>query len=179
LIDSASYEEKFKKRRWRWTPGLILNLSMGQGQIVTPLQLGVYAAGLASGKYLYRPHLMKSVRDGEDSILRTHAPEVLAETGVTPEHHVMMMEAMYQVVSGPKGTGGRARVEGVRVGGKTGSAENPHGELTHALFIGVAPLDNPEIAVAVVLENIGHGGSFAAPVAGEILRRYFSRKTRG
>jgi penicillin-binding protein 2 len=179
LIDSASYEEKFRKRRWRWTPGLTLNLSIGQGQIITPLQLGVFASGLATGKNLYRPHLMQSVRERDGSVLRENTPQVMGETGISSEHHDMMLEAMYQVVSGPRGTGGRARVEGVKVGGKTGSAENPHGDLTHALFIGVAPLDNPEIVVAVVMENVGGGGSIAAPVAGEILRRYFSRKTRG
>jgi penicillin-binding protein 2 len=67
----------------------------------------------------------------------------------------------------------------VIVGGKTGSAENPHGGKTHALFIGVAPLYQPELAIAVVLENVGHGGSIAAPIAGAIFREYFKRKMAG
>ena len=79
----------------------------------------------------------------------------------------------------PNGTAGRARVPGVRVGGKTGSAENPQGDKTHALFICAAPLDNPTIAVAVVLENAGHGGSFAAPIAGALLRRFFGHEPHG
>jgi penicillin-binding protein 2 len=77
------------------------------------------------------------------------------------------------------GTAGRAQVPHVPVGGKTGSAENPHGELTHALFGGCAPLEDPVIAVAVVAENAGHGGSIAAPVAGALLRYYFANTSEG
>jgi penicillin-binding protein 2 len=62
------------------------------------------------------------------------------------------------------------------VGGKTGSSQNPHGEKTDALFFAVAPIDSPTIAVAVVLENAGHGGSVAAPIAGKILRAYFNKR---
>lgn len=179
LIDSASYENKFRKRGWRWTPGLALNLAIGQGQIVTPLQLCLFTAGLANGKRLFQPHFMETIRDNRGAVKVSHRPKVLQDVGISDENHKVLMDAMYLVLNGPKGTGGRARVDSVRVGGKTGSAENPHGELTHALFIGIAPLDAPEITVAVVLENVGHGGSFAAPMAGEILRRYFARKNRG
>ena len=79
----------------------------------------------------------------------------------------------------PGGTGGRARVPGIPVGGKTGSAENPHGEKTHGLFTACAPIDNPVIAIAVVVENAGHGGTVAAPIAGEVLRHYFSSTEEG
>jgi penicillin-binding protein 2 len=179
LIDSISYETKFKKRGWHWTPGLALNLAIGQGQIVTPLQLCLYAAGLAQGKYLFQPHFINSIKDSHGHTVLEFKPKVMHEVGISEENHKILMDAMYMVVSGPKGTGGRARVDSVKVGGKTGSAENPHGDKTHALFIGMAPIEAPEIVVAVIMENVGHGGSFAAPVAGEILRRYFSRKTRG
>jgi penicillin-binding protein 2 len=70
------------------------------------------------------------------------------------------------------GTGGAARVPGVRVAGKTGTAQNPHGQ-DHALFVCFAPADSPVVAVAVVVENAGHGGSVAAPRAGALLRRMF------
>jgi penicillin-binding protein 2 len=79
----------------------------------------------------------------------------------------------------PGGTGGRAAVPGIPVGGKTGSAENPQGELTHALFAACAPMDDPVIAVAVVLENAGHGGSVAAPIAGDVLRCFFRETEEG
>ena len=88
----------------------------------------------------------------------------------------MVIQGLEEVIVAPGGTGSSARVEGVRVGGKTGSAENPHGELTHAWFGAVAPLDEPTIAIAIVVENAGHGGSIAGPIAGKVLRHYFQRK---
>ena len=179
LIDSASYNSKFKRRGWRWTRGLVLNLSIGQGQIATPLQLANYTAGMVNGKYLFKPHLIKELRDRQGIVIRQYQPEILSELHITAEQHETMLKAMELVVNGPRGTGGRARVAGVVVGGKTGSAENPHGDLTHALFIGAAPLYQPELAIAVVLENVGHGGTFAAPIAGEIFKHYFRRKMVG
>jgi penicillin-binding protein 2 len=179
LMDSASYTKKFKRRGWTWTRGLVLNLSIGQGQIVTPLQLANYAAGLGNGKYVFKPHFVKEVRDRAGHTVRTYQPEVLHQLTMTDEQHQILLKAMESVVNSPRGTGGRARQTDVIVGGKTGSAENPHGGKTHALFIGVAPLYQPELAIAVVLENVGHGGSLAAPIAGSIFREYFKRKMAG
>jgi penicillin-binding protein 2 len=179
LVDSASYAERFGQRGWNWSRGLILNLSIGQGEIATPLQLANYAAGLANGKVLYRPHLMREMRSVEGSVEMQVKPEILNVIRMTPQEHAIILQAMEQVVISPNGTAGRARVPGVRVGGKTGSAENPQGDKTHALFICAAPLDNPTIAVAVVLENAGHGGSFAAPIAGALLRRFFGHEPHG
>jgi penicillin-binding protein 2 len=179
LIDSASYTRKFKRRGWSWTRGLVLNLSIGQGQIVTPLQLANFAAGMGNGKVLYKPHLIKEIRNRNGHLVMRYKPEILANLDLTPYQHEIMLKALESVVNSAHGTGGRARVENVIVGGKTGSAENPHGGKTHALFVGVAPLYQPELAIAVVLENVGHGGSFAAPIAGEIFRHYFKRKVAG
>jgi penicillin-binding protein 2 len=81
-------------------------------------------------------------------------------------------DAMEGAVMEPGGTGSRARVPDVRVGGKTGTAQNPHGR-DHALFVAFAPVEAPEIVVACVVEESGHGGSVAAPVVGEVLRAYF------
>jgi len=179
LIDSASYNQRFRKRGWKWTRGLVLNLSIGQGQIATPLQLANLAAGLGNGKVIYKPHIMKEVRDRAGKVVAVHQPEILRNLEYSKEQQGAILEAMEAVVHAPHGTGSRAKVPGVLVGGKTGSAENPHGGLTHALFIGVAPLYQPELAIAVVLENVGHGGSLAAPIAGEIFRYYFKRKMAG
>lgn len=179
LMDSATYNKRFKRLGWTWTRGLVLNLSIGQGQIATPLQLANFAAGLGNGQYVYRPHFVKEIRDREGNAVSRYQPEVLHELDMSPEEHQMMLKAMEAVVNAPHGTGGRARVPDVIVGGKTGSAENPHGGKTHALFIGVAPLYQPELAIAVVLENVGHGGSLAAPIAGAIFREYFKRKMAG
>jgi penicillin-binding protein 2 len=177
LMDSVFYEKKFGSRGWRWSRGLILNLAIGQGQLVTPLQLANYAAGLGNGKVIYKPHLLKEVRDINGNTLMRYEAQVLQRLPISPLEHKQILEAMRQVVNDPGGTGGRARVPGVIVGGKTGSAENPAGKKTHALFIAVAPLARPEIAVAVIMENAGHGGSVAAPVACEVLKRYFRKRS--
>ena len=86
---------------------------------------------------------------------------------------------MSRVIDSLGGTGRRARVPGIPVGGKSGSAENPHGEKTHALFVAVAPLDDPIIAVAVVVENAGHGGSVAGPIVGSVLNYFFDETPEG
>ncbi|MBF0431699.1 MAG: penicillin-binding protein 2 [Fibrobacteria bacterium] len=179
LMDSLVYEKKFKRRGWKWTRGLILNLSIGQGQLVTPLQLANYTAGLGNGKVIYKPHLRKELTDGNGKNIKYFQPEILQYLDITQKEHSYVLEAMRQVVEEPGGTGRRAAVPGVVVGGKSGSAENPQGDKTHALFIAVAPLYKPEIAIAVIMENVGHGGSVAAPIAGDVLRLYFKRKNRG
>jgi penicillin-binding protein 2 len=78
------------------------------------------------------------------------------------------------VVQEPGGTGGLARIRGIEAAGKTGTAQNPHGE-DHAWYIGFAPFDSPRIAMAVLIENAGFGGSMAAPVAGKCMERYLRR----
>jgi penicillin-binding protein 2 len=105
-------------------------------------------------------------------------PAIMDSLALQPSTVAALRDAMGKVV-GPGGTGGWAAVPGIPVGGKTGSAENPQGEKTHALFVACAPLDDPVIAVAVVAENAGHGGAVAAPVAGRILRYYFYRTEDG
>jgi penicillin-binding protein 2 len=174
LMDSTTYERMYGKRGWRWSRGLILNLSMGQGQIVTPLQLANYMSGLANGNSIYKPHFLREVRDPRGHLIRATKPEVLHKLNLLPGEHEMIIKSLSEVVNGPRGTGSRARVPGVWVGGKSGSAENPHGDVTHALFIAAAPLDAPQIAVAIVLENAGGGGAKAAPIASALMKRHLN-----
>jgi penicillin-binding protein 2 len=174
LVDSANFNKRNKRLGWTWTRGLILNLAIGQGELVTPLQIANSFGALAEGKHLWQPHFLKAVRD---SLGKYHfvKPQVLQTIKIKPTTQVMIDRALEEVVSAPMGTGIAARVPGIRVGGKTGSAENPQGKLTHAWFAGVAPLGSPRIAIAVVLENAGHGGSVAAPIAAKVLKHFFSR----
>lgn len=174
LMDSATYEGMYGKRGWRWSRGLILNLSIGQGQIATPLQLANYVSGMANGKQIFRPHFLREVRDTRGHLITASTPEVLHDLNLSPGEHDVIRKALSEVVNGERGTGKRAQVPGVWVGGKSGSAENPHGDVTHALFVAAAPLDDPQIAVAVVLENAGGGGAKAAPIAGALMKRYLS-----
>jgi penicillin-binding protein 2 len=83
----------------------------------------------------------------------------------------IIQEGMYRCVNVGGGTGGAAKVSGVVVAGKTGTAENPHGK-GHAWFIGFAPLDHPKIAICVLAENAGFGGVVAAPIAGMCIEKY-------
>jgi len=82
-------------------------------------------------------------------------------------------KAMVDVVQGENGTGKAARVAGITVAGKTGTAQNPHGE-DHAVFVAFAPAENPSVVLSIIMENAGHGGAYAAPMAARILSRYFS-----
>jgi len=178
LIDSASYEKWFEKKGWKWSAGEILNIAIGQGALlVTPLQQTVMVGTLASGKGLYRPHFLKEVVSPEGEVLKRNEPEKIGEGKISERTRNTMLKGLYEVVNAPNGTGRRAIVQGVKVGGKTGSAENPHGEKTHAWFVAVAPLDAPEIAVGVVLENAGGGGAMAAPIAQKVLDAYFNPNT--
>jgi peptidoglycan glycosyltransferase len=88
----------------------------------------------------------------------------------------VLKKALIGAVNDPKGTGVLARLPDVVVAGKTGTAQNPHGE-DHAWFVGFAPASDPEIVVVVLLENVGHGGTYAAPAAREIMRAYFRKDT--
>ena len=157
LVTDRSY---YKERYGHWAEGYMLNLTIGQGETsVTPVQIARYISALAVGK-LPRPHVLK------DTAPESTPVQISAQTLKT------IRSIMLDVVEDPYGTGKRARVEGVRVAGKTGTAQNPHGE-DHAWFTAFAPAYYPEIVVAVVVENAGHGGAVAAPIAGQVLDAYF------
>jgi cell division protein FtsI/penicillin-binding protein 2 len=158
-----------------WTDGDSCNTAIGQGAVlVTPLQAALAMAAIANGGRVVRPHVVLEAGSGSpggvapgDGWTRWQLP--LAERRKTLRK---VREAMVEVVDAPWGTGRLAKMPNVVVAGKTGSAENPHGR-THAWFCGFAPADDPTIAFAVVLENAGHGGAEAAPVARKVLEVLF------
>ena len=176
LPDSASFNQRNKRLGWRWARGLILNLAIGQGQMVTPLQQAVFVGSLATNKGVYRPHFMKELRDAQGNVVRRFEPEIIRSGTMKTETHRVLMNAMDSVVNHPGGTGKRGAVPGIRVGGKTGSGEWKKGQKTHAWFAAVAPLDDPQIAVAVVLEAAGGGGSMAAPIARKVMMAFFGKE---
>ena len=173
LPDSASFNARNKRVGWRWARGLILNLSIGQGQLVTPLQQATFIGSLATNKGVDRPHFMKELRDSQGNVVRRYEPEIIRSGKMKPETHRVLLAAMDSVVNHPGGTGKRGAIPGIRVGAKTGSGEWKKGEKTHAWYAAVAPLYDPQIAVAVILEAAGGGGSKAAPVARKVLMAYF------
>ncbi len=178
LSGEEAYNKRFERKGWRWTGGLVLDLAIGQTQVVTPLQLALMVGGLGNCKLLYKPIVVKGERNSEGKLVNLRQPQVKSEIGISDSTVPIIRDALASVLK-ERGTGGRAAVPGVPVGGKTGSAQNPQGEKTHALFVGCAPVDNPAIAIAVVVENAGHGGSIAAPIAGDVLRYFFSETEEG
>ncbi|MCS7209384.1 MAG: penicillin-binding transpeptidase domain-containing protein, partial [Fimbriimonadales bacterium] len=117
------------------------------------------------------PHLLKEVRTPDGKLLEAAQPEVIHRYEASPEHWDAVIEGMVRVVE--RGTGGAARVPGVRVAGKTGSAEFRKGGKTHAWFIAFAPAENPRVAICVMAEEAGGGSAIAAPIAGKWLRYFF------
>ena len=129
--------------------------------------------GLANGIY----SAQNSVVMDNNKVIQRYEPQPLSRLDWSQETIDAIHEGMDSVVNGSRGTGHSVRLPNIRVGGKTGSAENPHGK-THALFVCAAPMDAPEIAVGVIVENGGHGGSTAGPIAAAILRTYFKKTGR-
>lgn len=143
----------------------MLNLAIGQGEVLaTPLQVARYTAAIATGGYFVQPHyLLKTDRATPDP------PSVHRIDGLSTPTLAAIRQSLLAVVD--HGTGRQAHVEGIRVAGKTGTAQNPHGE-PHAWFVGFAPFDRPRIVVATIVENAGHGGSVAAPVVKKVIEAY-------
>ncbi|HEY8417784.1 MAG TPA: FtsW/RodA/SpoVE family cell cycle protein [Limnochordales bacterium] len=147
--------------------GDLAQASIGQGDLLaTPLQMAVVAAAIAHGGVAMKPHLVREVRTADGTVVRFTRIEPLGPPAFSAAAARAVTEGMVRAVE--EGTARRAALPGVRVAGKTGTAENPHGE-PHAWFIGFAPAFRPEAAVAVVLEGGGSGGQAAAPVGAAVL----------
>jgi penicillin-binding protein 2 len=154
-------------------PGVPLNLAIGQGELLfTPIELAVLYAAVANGGEVVVPRIaLESVGpDGRPSWIRDSEPDVSHRLSVSRETLSLILESLEEVVMGLRGTARRSRVEGFRIGGKTGTAQNPHGE-DHALYAAIAPMNDPRYVVVVVAEESGHGGAVAAPVAQPILQQ--------
>jgi len=147
--------------------GDLAQISIGQGELVaTPLQMAVVAAAIAHGGVAMRPHLVREVRTRDGRIAHFTRVEPLGPPAFSPAAARAVTEGMVLAVE--EGTARQAALDGVRVAGKTGTAQNPHGE-AHAWFIGFAPAFRPEIAVAVIVEGGGSGGQVAAPVGRDVM----------
>ncbi len=157
-----------------WGEGMVVNLSIGQGDLlVTPMQMAMLATIIGmEGKYP-TPHVVQAIQDRSGS-WNKEPIRINQISGISTSVFKQLKEGMSQVVNQSGGTGRAAWFSEVEICGKTGTAQNPHGE-DHAWFIGFAPRDNPTIVISVVIENGGSGGGVAAPIAGEIIRGFFSR----
>ncbi|MEE9910785.1 MAG: penicillin-binding protein 2 [Deltaproteobacteria bacterium] len=179
-----------------WQLGETISISIGQGfNLTTPLQLVQAYSALANGGTRWRPHLIQRIELSDRSIVKEYAPEKMGEMKLSPQTMATLSRALWGVVNEPGGTGAAARRAHADVCGKTGTSQViglPQDEKArrlkkvaavhkdHALFVCYAPMKNPEIAIVVVAENAGGGGSVAAPIARKILNAYFDgKKKRG
>ena len=158
----AYYNDLYGAGRWRAVT--IISLAIGQGEIlITPLQLANLYATLANRGYYITPHLVKRINGRDNEKPERH------ETGIDKQYYDVIAEGLQLVVE--EGTGRRSKIPNLTFGGKTGTAQNPHGE-DHSIFAGFSPIVNPKIAIAVVVENAGGGSKYAAPIASLIAEMY-------
>lgn len=165
-IPSGNYYNKiYGEGRWKYST--IYSLSIGQGEmLVTPLQMANLAAIFANKGYYYIPHLIKAV-DGDPTLIPGKY-QIKREVGVDARHFDLIQDAMEEAIYG---TAARAAMKDITLAGKTGTAQNPHGE-DHSVFIAFAPKEDPKIAIAVYVENAGWGGRAAASTASLMIEKY-------
>ncbi len=170
LVPDRDFYNRHYGRR-NWGPGVLLNLVIGQGEnLVTPLQMASVMAALGNNGIIYRPHLVREIRSLTGKTLEQKS-EVIGQLPISAEHLKVLKRGLRAVVHHHMGTGRQAAVAGFEVAGKTGTAQNPHGE-DHSWFAAFSPIEQPRIAVAVIVEQGGHGGSVAAPIAGRVIEAY-------
>lgn len=169
LIPDSSY---FNRTYGRWTAGYTVNLGIGQGDMsVTPLQMARYTAALANGGSLPSPHFVRYAEHPSTGERIMAEPPSSSSIGVSPAYMDRVREGMRRVME--SGTGQWLNIPGIESAGKTGTSQNPHGE-NHSVFIMFAPYDDPEIAIAVAVENAGYGGSVAGPIASFMAEQYLT-----
>ncbi|SYZ73956.1 conserved hypothetical protein [Candidatus Zixiibacteriota bacterium] len=170
IIPSTKYYDKIYGKK-QWSRLLIVNLAIGQGEFtITPLQLAQFYCGLANNGIVYKPHLVKEIRNPDGSVERI-APTVSFKLPFSDMTLSVLDQAAELVVQGSRGTAQRLRNKYYLVSGKTGTAQNPHGK-DHSWFVGFAPSNDPRIVVCGLVENAGHGSEVAAPMVGKIIRQY-------
>ncbi len=173
--DKTYFDNKYGKGKWG--DGYLLSLGIGQGELGgTTLQIAQYMSLLATSGNSGKPHFVMEILNPDfDNIKNTVAPRI--NLGISQHTFDLVREGMYRVING-EGTARHIRQADIKISGKTGTVQNPHGK-DHALFAGYAPSDKPKIAVAVMIENVGFGGTHAAPVAVELIKKYLKNDLHG
>lgn len=173
LPSQAYYDKHFGEGKW--PKGVLVNLGIGQGELaVNPLQLAAYTAAIANDGVWNRPHFVSKVKNKR---LGTVEPVAFdsEDLGIKPEYLKVVQGGMFDVVNVPGGTAGHVKLPDIAVAGKTGTAQNPHGR-DHSWFVSYAPFDNPKIAMCVLVENSGFGGTHAAPLSRKLIKFYLTRE---
>lgn len=170
-LPNSSYFEKIY--RGSWNANTIISMSIGQGELLlTPIQMANMTAIIANKGFYYTPHILKI------------SNEEFADTNFTKKkfcsieskHFIEIINGMQLVIEGENGTAQNARIPGIKICGKTGTAQNPHGE-DHSIFIAFAPKEYPKIAIAVYIENGGWGSTWASPIGSLMIDKYLNNET--
>jgi penicillin-binding protein 2 len=181
-------DTEWKRKRYRqpWFPGETVSVAIGQGYVtVTPLQMANMMAAVANGGKLFRPYLVTKVESVDGATVREYGPELVRTIKLKPDTLNRVRNALADVVSGAGGTGGAARTPLIQIAGKTGTAQViemkaaylkseqlSYFNRDHAWFVSYAPVDNPQVAIAVLVEHGGHGGEAAAPMAKKVFEKF-------
>ncbi|PID76466.1 MAG: penicillin-binding protein 2 [Deltaproteobacteria bacterium] len=184
--------KKWKRKKFgsKWNEGDTLSAAIGQGHnTATPLQICLMTSVIANGGKHYLPQIIEKITSPDGLVTKEFKPKIIDEIKGHQHHFALIREAMKEVVHGRWGTARKVRIEHLTIGGKTGTAQVvgvaryqhyaseddiPYRLRDHAWFTCFAPVENPEIAVTVMVEHGLHGGSVAGPVARAVLEKYFS-----
>ncbi len=171
-----------RRERRAWTAGDTVNVSIGQGAVlVTPMQVARFMGAVANGGVLWRPRLVQRIERPEKGVVYSDPGHVNGHVELSPLVWEFLRRSLWAVVNESGGTGAAARIPGLEVAGKTGTAQmiakskSSLGQ-DHAWFAAFAPVKEPEVVVVVLVERGGHGGDVAAPIARRILQAIFLEK---
>jgi len=172
LVPDGDYYNKWYPKT-RWTATYSISNAIGQGEVLTtPIQLANVTAIVANKGFYFTPHIVKKIKNTTLDKKYT-SPK---HTSIDKKHFEPVIEGLFNVFENPNGTASWSKVKGIEICGKTGTAENPHGQ-DHSIFIAFAPKDNPKIAIAVFVENGYWGSRWAGPIASLMIEKYLNGET--
>jgi len=171
IIPSVEFfDNRYRKS---WNPNSVISMSIGQGEAaVTPIQMANFIAIIANRGFYYKPHVIKAIGTKNTPNVR-YAEKI--DCGFDEKHFDAIIEGMEEVML--NGTGRSVQIPGIKMLGKTGTAQNPHGK-DHSVFVSIAPKDKPKIVVFCLVENGGFGATIAAPIASLITEFYLNREVK-
>ena len=178
-VPTGTYYDDSPNYNFRWNASSIISNAIGQGDIeTTPIQLANFTAAIANKGFFYTPHIVKKI---ENIFIKNPDFTTPKQTSIDKKHFTPVIDAMYEVFK--NGTGKYSQVTGIKICGKTGTAENfaiINGKKTqledHSILVAFAPKDNPKIALAIYVENGGYGSAIAAPITSLLIEKYLKGK---
>jgi penicillin-binding protein 2 len=166
-VPDTAYYNRIYRNQWRATT--VISLGIGQGEILaTPLQMANSYCVIANKGYYITPHVIKGI-ESNGKFKPNTAKKIKVNVPIDKLYFDRVTDGLEMVVQA--GTARASKIEGIALCGKTGTAQNPHGE-DHSIFVGFAPKVNPKIVIACIVENGGGGGGLAAPIVSLMAERY-------